>query len=195
MTAFATWLFLGLVVPQLGVEREALKAERFMLMDRASAKSPPEEWFVRMARPGVHDIGNVSVFVSSGRVSAILIHTGQFRHDLDDRIRRDSRCKHVQGEGFVCQLGGPSGAVNAVACGHLVLVYSAASPESRALRSAYCGPMDLAEDDLEKPPESWIQSWLPPERSIPLMLTSLAVVVVGWLVVRQRSKRAERAKR
>jgi hypothetical protein len=100
----------------------------------------------------------------------------------------------MQEEGFLCQLGGAFGAVNVEACGHFVVVYSDALPQSRAQKSAYCGPVAVAMDDLGKPPGSWIQPWLAPERSIPLMVTGLALVVVGWFVVRRRSRRAERTK-
>jgi hypothetical protein len=100
----------------------------------------------------------------------------------------------MHGDGFLCQLGGPFGAVNVEACGHFVVVYSDALPQSRAQKSAYCGPVTVGMNDLRKPPGSGIQPSLAPERSIPLMATVFALVVVSWLVVRRRSKGAERPK-
>jgi hypothetical protein len=163
-------------------------------MDRSVDQNADDEWFVRMAKEGAHETGSVSVLVNSGRVSAIVITTAQLKSELDKLIEQDSRCKLMQGERYLCQLGGPLAPVDVEACGHFVVVYSDALPQSRAQRSAYCGPVKVATHDLGKP-GSWIQPWLTPERSIPLMITSLALVAAGWFVARRRSKRAERAKR
>ena len=104
MGAFATWLFLGLVLPQLGVERESLMSERFFRMDRSAHQNPADEWFVRMPKEDASDTRNVSVFVSSGRVSAVVIYTAQFKRDLEEQIEQDSRCKRMKGRGSCVNL-------------------------------------------------------------------------------------------
>jgi hypothetical protein len=194
VSVFATWLFLGLVLPQLGVEREALKSERFLRMDRSAGQNPADEWFVQMAKDGDRGVGNASTFVNSGRVSAVVITTGQFERDLDRQIEQDSRCKRTQEEGFLCKLDGPLGAVHVETCGNFVVVYSDDLPQGRAQKSAYCGSVIEITSDIGEPETTWFQRRIAPERSIPAMVVGLALVVAGWFAVRRRSKRAERTR-
>ena len=184
-------MFLGLVLPQLGVEKQALKSDRFFRMDRSAGQSVDDEWFVQMAKESSGAVGHVAVFVNTGHVSSIVITTGRFKRDLHEQIARDSRCKRTRGEGFDCRLGGPLGAVNVEACGHFVVVYSDAVPQGRAQKSAFCGSDTATMNDREPIQESWIQRWLAPGRSLPLAATSTALVVGSWLVMRRRSKRRE----
>jgi hypothetical protein len=181
-------MFLGLVLPQLGVEKQALKSERYLRMDRSAGQSVDDEWFVPMAKESSGAAGHVSVFVNAGHVSAIVITAGKFKQELDEEIERDSRCKRTRGEGFDCRLGGPLGAVNVETCGHFVVVYSDAVPQGRAQKSAYCGSDTANMNDREPTQESWIQRWLAPDRSLPLAVTSVALIVGSWFVMRRRSR-------
>jgi hypothetical protein len=77
MSSFATWVVLGFVLLQLGVERQTLMSERFYRMDRSAGQSPVDEWYVQMTEPTGKGAQQIAVFTNSDRVSAIVVTTGR----------------------------------------------------------------------------------------------------------------------
>jgi hypothetical protein len=116
-----TWLFLGLVVPQLGIHQDALP-DRYFRSDRAFGQAAEDLVFVHYAELGPLGHVTIQAYVRDSRVSAVLISTEKSQ-EATRLLARDSRCQKGTDTGFSCQLGGPRYAVDVATCRNLLLLF------------------------------------------------------------------------
>ena len=188
MTVFATWLFLGLVVPQLGVAKQELISARYLRMDQNAG----QDWYVQFLKSGSGGLAPASVFVNSGRVTAVILKLDQLSQQLDQRIEKDERCKRVGEARFSCSLAGPYGDVDVAACDGVVVVHSARFPQAQARVLELCDPRKASAEGTIAEPARPTRRWFTSERIWPLVVATVAIAAALGFAFRHRSRRGRK---
>lgn len=133
-----TWLFLGLALPQLGVEQDALTRARYFKTHRSVGQDRRDVIYTRFVKAS--ELGSVSVVVvtRSQKVTALVLTSRNAQAQLDGLVAKDDRCSRRSRIRFVCRLGGSASEVDVAVCAPFIILYSKDVAVSRAHALSLC---------------------------------------------------------
>src|SRR5687767_14108699 len=116
MESLVTWIFLGLVIPQLGSGQDELKRSQYRRMHHAVDRAADTVLFMRSSRSEAVGPVQIGVVTLSAKVAALGISTVKSPAFLDALVGDDVRCHRVSVGHFVCQFGQGDASANVIVC-------------------------------------------------------------------------------
>lgn len=149
-------IFLGLLLPRLGVGEDTLRSDRFVQMDRSAGQHIEDYVFTRNANS--KELGRVALVATSrsGRVTAIgIAKTTGYRPGLLERlVVREPHCASIDERHFHCRIDGADSPISVTVCGPMLVLFSANDPVSSEHGQAYCKAGLLRAQEEAKKPET-----------------------------------------